>query len=249
MEKRRQRILTEARRAIAERGFQGLSTRSLAQAAGVTQPTLYNLIGKKDDILLLLITETMASVDGMLADFADADPLTQLESMAKETTRLFGEDEDYYRASFVAHDFFSDQEKIWGRSGGLMRWAVERTTQAFEAAQEEGLLRGSIPARTLGEQFFTIIRVASRDWAFRLISIEEFRDSVLSGLYVLLSADADEPRRGEFVKKLARLKRARRASPQRRRRRRRGPRAQVDPAPGAPLPDCRRRFAAPKFCH
>ena len=56
MQRRRDRILAEARRVLAEEGYDALSTRKLAQAAGVTAPTIYNLIGNKAEILEALET-------------------------------------------------------------------------------------------------------------------------------------------------------------------------------------------------
>ncbi|MCP5066149.1 MAG: TetR/AcrR family transcriptional regulator [bacterium] len=216
MEKRRRRILAEARRTIAERGFPSLNMRSLADAAGVTQPTLYNLIGNKEEILLMLISETMAALEPRREAFAEAEPVALLEAMADESTSLFSAEEDFYRAAFVANEFFSDQEKIWGKRGGLTRWAVALMTEACRTAQEQGQLRGSIPPDILGERIFASYRVASRDWAFRLISIEEFRETVLQASYIGLAADAEETFRPALIGKLTRLRKARSTKPARR---------------------------------
>ena len=52
MRKRRERILHAARTLIATDGFEALNVRALAAAAGVTVPTLYNLIGRKEAIVV-----------------------------------------------------------------------------------------------------------------------------------------------------------------------------------------------------
>jgi len=49
---RRGRILAAARKLVAERGYDGLTMRDLARAARVSVPTLYNLFGSKDAILV-----------------------------------------------------------------------------------------------------------------------------------------------------------------------------------------------------
>ena len=51
MELRRERILDLARDIIAEKGFDGLNLRDLAEKAGVTKPTIYNLIGDKETLI------------------------------------------------------------------------------------------------------------------------------------------------------------------------------------------------------
>ncbi|HEY6033695.1 MAG TPA: helix-turn-helix domain-containing protein, partial [Kofleriaceae bacterium] len=57
---RRERIIAAARTLVAERGYEGLTMRDLARAAKVSVPTLYNLFGSKDAILVSEL-EAMAS--------------------------------------------------------------------------------------------------------------------------------------------------------------------------------------------
>jgi AcrR family transcriptional regulator len=59
---RRKRILTAARGLIAERGYDGLTMRDLAEASRVSVPTLYNLFGGKQAILLGELESTFAAV-------------------------------------------------------------------------------------------------------------------------------------------------------------------------------------------
>ena len=54
MQKRRETILAQARRVIVEQGFDALNLRDLAQDSGVTVPTIYNLIGNKEELLKAL---------------------------------------------------------------------------------------------------------------------------------------------------------------------------------------------------
>src|SRR5436190_23529851 len=49
---RRARILEAARKLVVEHGYDGLTMRDLAAAARVSVPTLYNLFGGKDAILV-----------------------------------------------------------------------------------------------------------------------------------------------------------------------------------------------------
>jgi AcrR family transcriptional regulator len=59
---RRGRILAAARALIAERGYGGLTMRDLARASRVSVPTLYNLFGGKQALLLGELEETFAVV-------------------------------------------------------------------------------------------------------------------------------------------------------------------------------------------
>jgi AcrR family transcriptional regulator len=59
---RRSRILASARDLIAQRGYAGLTMRDLAQASRVSVPTLYNLFGSKQALLLGELEETFTTV-------------------------------------------------------------------------------------------------------------------------------------------------------------------------------------------
>ena len=59
---RRKRILAAARELIAERGYDGLTMRDLAEASRVSVPTLYNLFGGKQALLLGELESTFATV-------------------------------------------------------------------------------------------------------------------------------------------------------------------------------------------
>jgi AcrR family transcriptional regulator len=59
---RKGRILAAARELIAERGYDGLTMRDLARASRVSVPTLYNLFGGKQAIILGELEATFAAV-------------------------------------------------------------------------------------------------------------------------------------------------------------------------------------------
>lgn len=51
------RIIVEATRLFAERGFAGTSLKDIAEATGLTRPALYHYVRSKEDILSKLVTE------------------------------------------------------------------------------------------------------------------------------------------------------------------------------------------------
>ena len=202
MQKRRERILQEARRAIGEGGADALNVRSLAEAADVTVPTIYNLIGSKDDVLWALIADAFDRVEARLKAFEDAPPLEMAEAVVLESTNLFAEDETYYRAAVVAGHRLGESGEDANRSHWVVERSVRMALNACLAARREGLLEGRIPARDLSEQMYSVYRAPYRDWANGDLSLETFRRMAMQGFYICLVADAAPAFRDLLMTKL-----------------------------------------------
>src|SRR3954469_4819449 len=63
---RRARIQKGGRQLVATRGYDGLTMRELAQAARVAVPTLYNLFGSKDAILVAELEEQAKQITAVM---------------------------------------------------------------------------------------------------------------------------------------------------------------------------------------
>ena len=74
MQKRRARILAEARGLLARGGFDAMSLRELARLADVTVPTIYNLVGNKEEVLLALFSEVLDEIESRIETGRKAEP-------------------------------------------------------------------------------------------------------------------------------------------------------------------------------
>lgn len=207
-QRRRERILAVARRTLAEGGYRALNIRALAKDAGVTQPTLYNLIGNKDQIIHALVVQMLDTlerrIEALVGD-VPADPLPQLEAVAVLTTELFREDEDFYRGALVAAEFAEDQAMFWGPEAGIVQRAITFPIYAFQAAAAAGLMRGRIAPEALSELMFVGYRTVLRDWAIRLITLEQYRVATLRCFYGGMAVDAVDSLRDELLARWAAL--------------------------------------------
>jgi len=211
MQRRRDRILTAAREMITSQGFEALNVRSLAEAADVTVPTLYNLIGNKNEILMTLMVDAIERIEQRLKTFETEAPLEMAEAIAIESTELFQEDESFYRAAMIASDR-ADARKDSGISSSVISdRSVRMAVNACRAARRQGLLLGKIPPEILGEQMFVCYRVPMRDWAYGEIEISEFCRRVLQGFYICLASDASEEFQNLLRKKIRSLNKERKA--------------------------------------
>ncbi len=100
-ELRKQKILDMARQLIATEGFDAFTISELAARSEVTIPTVHNLFGKKNDIVLALFRELVTRVDNVLAQPELVDPIAALEAFIDNLLSLYAADEAFYRAAFL----------------------------------------------------------------------------------------------------------------------------------------------------
>ncbi len=204
-EDRRARILMCARQLMGEGGFDGLSLRKLAAASDVTVPTIYNLIGGKDEILFELVASMIEKVEVALEDIDEDHPLEKAEAVVIVATKDIECDPDFHRAAHLAGDYLERSSCGLETSNKLGRRAATMQENAARAAQERGLLEGRISARLIGEQIFRNYYSAASAWAYRRMSLEEFRRIAMLGVYLNLAADAKPSFRDTLIKKIKAL--------------------------------------------
>lgn len=203
MTKRRDTILREARNVIASEGFDALKIRDLAARAGLTVPTIYNLIGGKDEILATIIKELVEQLR-IIQDQAVA--ATVEESFAKQINDLadhFASDEAFYRAAFIA----GDRSGLFEQSSeeGIFAHFVRQPIEACKKAVKQKLLRGRVPPETLGPQIYGCYRLARQDWANGYFDLDGFRKQALTGIFLCLAADAKPAFRERLMEQLLEL--------------------------------------------
>lgn len=201
---RRARILTQARMLLSVEGFEGLSLRKLAARAGLTVPTIYNLVGGKEQILLELVLQMIASVETALDDIEETQPLERAEAIVLVAIAEIERAPDFHRAALLAIDHLdrNGSPPGWDR---LSRQAAAMQEKATLAAQRIGVLEGTISASLIAEHIFRTYRSASRDWSLRRCSLPEFRRMALAGVYLGFAADASPGLRPLLARKLGKL--------------------------------------------
>ena len=69
----REEILTEARRLFRQQGFKGTSTREIAEAAGLRQPSLFHYFKNKNEIFRAVVSQTVEPVIAFIQAEAKRD--------------------------------------------------------------------------------------------------------------------------------------------------------------------------------
>lgn len=205
MEKRRERILEQARKTLAEGGFDALNLRDLADVSGVTVPTIYNLVGNKAEILKAIVLGAFATFEASLESRLPC-PTQELPALMMSIfTQLIGDDEDAYRATALASERL-ENESVEHSDYGFKRAPLRKFAgKLCRDARTEGLLRGEIDSELLVEQMIGNHQMAFRDWAHREILLEDLSKQSLRGFYIALAADAVDDFRDSLVAELKKL--------------------------------------------
>ena len=187
-ERRREKILAEARALIAEEGFDALTISKLADRSGVTIPTVHNLLGKKNDIVLELFRGLVDRIDEVLAEPELIDPIDASEAFLDSLLSLYGSDEVFYRAAFMGGERLGLFEHEM--NDGVFRKSVNVAERLCDRALEHGYLRGRVEGRWLAQQLFGSQRLARQDWVSGYIDLAEYRQQALIGMLITFAADA-----------------------------------------------------------
>lgn len=205
MEKRRKRILEQARKTLAEGGFDALNLRDLADVSGVTVPTIYNLVGNKAEILKAIVLGAFATFEASLESRLPC-PTQELPALMMSIfIRLIGDDEDAYRATALASERLENESVEHGDYGFKRAPLRKFAGKLCRDARAEGLLRGEIDSELLVEQMIGNHQMAFRDWAHREIGLEDLSKQSLRGFYITLAADAVDDFRDRLVAELRKL--------------------------------------------
>lgn len=205
MRKRRARLLAEARLLLAQGGYEALNLRDLARQAELTVPTIYNLIGRKEDVLLAVAAEVLSELESRLAPRGDTEPLVLAAAVVETSTRLFAEDENFYRAAFLAVEWLDQGGLHHQQVADIYAWVGALLDTGLAACRGAGLLAGQLPAADLTALITRNFRMSCRGWAFGHYDIDEFRRIALTDLYITLCADAVETFHRQLTRRIAAL--------------------------------------------
>lgn len=190
MDATRTEILDHARSIITSGGVSALTARSLAQSASVALSTLYSLVGKREDILAALFTQMQDRVRERIGKRGELSGLEMVEALANEVTTLYAEDENYYKAAYLAMEHLDETTMRSATVLEAYHWGNEMICAGIRQCAREGRLLGLVPVAMLGDFAVQSYRGAYRRWSCGQLTIKQVRVLTLAHSYIVLLADA-----------------------------------------------------------
>ena len=180
---RRARILAAARRLIAERGYGGLTMRELAQASRVSVPTLYNLFGGKQALLLGELEETFTSVASSMQQASGASFVERCFAGCEAANRDLLSTPRYSRE--LVHLFLVSGETRKIRRGIGDRYIDAMAAVLREGQQNEELVAWADPVAVATRMYGHYVE-AMIGWALGDLDAGEFRAATILGASLML---------------------------------------------------------------
>ncbi|AMK16884.1 MULTISPECIES: TetR/AcrR family transcriptional regulator [Sphingobium] len=184
--RKRAEILAMTRMICSESGLAGVHMRELARRTGVTPPTIYNNIGRREDVLHKAILESLEGKISLAEKFCEEAKLPFPIAYARLTWATLEEDRGYYRAVVLA--------AMGGEADiPIARDCINRMTTSHLGSLEQLSARGQLRTSKLSMHRAAHMMALHNsstinDWAQGNLDSESFRSELLYGAALPLLA-------------------------------------------------------------
>jgi AcrR family transcriptional regulator len=182
-EERKRRILDVARRLIAERGYEGVTMRELADESLVSVPTLYNLFGGKSELLFAAVEAYYTNLLSNTQRESDSEGLTKIFGVCKALSVHMPRHAEYARSLMA---FFGGTKESLQLREFVARELTNELVAAMEQMQAKRQLVSWVDVVPLGERLASLMIMTSFEWANQHISDENLEPSMYFGAAAML---------------------------------------------------------------
>ena len=186
---RRERILRAAKRLVADRGYAGLTMRDLASAARVSVPTLYNLFGSKDAILVAELRAIAVRIAAAMPPIGESFFARGMASF-DAGMRIVEDNPEFFRASIQMFMTSPATDAMRRRTEDGFIAIMQANLAAAKAA---GQLADWAEPALVARHMFAQYMAAFLAWGMGELDFPTFRAAALSGTCHLLAGVARGP--------------------------------------------------------
>jgi AcrR family transcriptional regulator len=196
---RRARIVEATYTLLREVGVDDLSVKMIADQAGVSPATVYNLFGTKAAVLEQVYLRDKAEFESRIAETPSSDSLDQIFDCVAISAKLYQSDPRFYRSVMVMPNAASDGE----HADLVFHVRAKFWRNMVRAAIQDGHLGADTDPARVGAVMTHLASGALGFWVANLIPIEQFEQEVSYGFAALLQCFATDATRARLQKRLA----------------------------------------------
>ncbi len=184
-EARRHQILETMMTLLSQKALHDITNSEIADKAGVSIPTLYNLIGNRNDILVHLLNVTMREVKALSLTQKNLDPVERAEWVGSFLVQQFTAKEDAYRQVIRGVNAISlSAHKSYEQSPHQLY------LELMQEAEAQGVFLPEIGADLVASQLFQMFAGALITWAIEGLNTAQFSMQVTIGFQTVIAAIA-----------------------------------------------------------
>lgn len=181
---RRQRIIDAAEELIKQSGSTEFSMKQLAEKAGISTYTTYNLIGSKSTVLYTLLNRSVDRIGAKREQYQRGDdPVRYVFDAGRAVVDILHAEEAFYRP--LMRHLLGVLDAI--HRPAFMERSLEYWRTAFVPLQAVGALRDGATAVTLATQVRVYITGALDFWVHEELTGEELQRILDAGLIAFLA--------------------------------------------------------------
>ena len=203
-EQRRRAILDAALELLRVNDIRAVTIEQIAARAEVSPPTVYNLVGTREQLLVTLVDQISQDLATSFspAEGEQGDPIAVARRGLDQSVAAFVADSAAYRQIVRSLGDLAV-------SGTRLTFdPVDLHIRTMRRAQELGILRADLDPVALGRQSLLTYTAALMSWAAGNLSDDDFAVAAHHGMFTVLSAAASDAHREELHVTLAELGRA-----------------------------------------
>jgi AcrR family transcriptional regulator len=181
--KRQRAIVDAAREIMAQSGEAGLTMFALAQRAGVSPATPYNLFGSKQAILKAVYEEDLRDFHARYDRVASSDPLHRIFDLVDLSIRHWQSAPDFYKALLTVLTRSTGMDGCDGAWSPSRSYARQLVTNLAAAG---GIVEGA-PIEAISSALIRILKSVGQEWVDGSLSLDQTGNELGLGFGIVLT--------------------------------------------------------------
>ena len=186
---RRRRILQASREFLGRVGYANVTMKGLAEAAGVTAPTLYNTFGSKDELLYEAVLEQYGAMLEEAGPASGVRGLERLIGVLEDAARVMMREPDYAKTLMES---FRTRPSARPLGRALRLEGLQALVEAVEEMRSDGHLQEWVDPALLAMQISSMRRGVARDWLAAIVAPHELADMTVASACLIVAGAATE---------------------------------------------------------